>query len=163
MFDTDEGPRPATTLESLGRLPTVFKKDGVVTAGTASGITDGAAAMVIASEEAAKQHGLTPLVRVVSWGMYVRACINRACRSRGAHVAVMPGCHAHLLCVRQCRCGAHHHGVRHLRRGVGCVQAFVSSLPCGCPVAACRQLRSRARHPHGAGACEAVAGRHGLG
>lgn len=73
VFDTDEGPRPATTLESLGRLPTVFKKDGVVTAGTASGITDGAAAMVIASEGAAKEHGLTPLARVVSWGMYVRS------------------------------------------------------------------------------------------
>lgn len=68
-FETDEGPRPGTTLESLGKLPTVFKKGGAVTAGTASGITDGAAAMVIASEEAVSQHGFTPLARVVSWGI----------------------------------------------------------------------------------------------
>lgn len=71
VFDTDEGPRAGTTAESLGRLPTVFKKDGTVTAGTASGITDGAAAMVVASEEAVTANGLTPLARVVSWGMYV--------------------------------------------------------------------------------------------
>lgn len=68
-FDTDEHPRAATTMESLGKLPPVFKKDGVVTAGNASGICDGAAANVIASEEALREHNLKPLARIVSWGV----------------------------------------------------------------------------------------------
>lgn len=63
----DEHPRPQTTLETLAKLKPVFKKDGVVTAGNASGISDGAASLVVASEEAIKKHGLTPLARVVSW------------------------------------------------------------------------------------------------
>lgn len=68
-MDTDEYPRPSTTPESLAKLPSVFQKDGVVTAGTASGINDGAAALVVVSEEAVKQHGFTPLARVVSYGV----------------------------------------------------------------------------------------------
>lgn len=63
----DEHPRPQTTLETLAKLKPVFKKDGVVTAGNASGICDGAAALVVASEDAVKKHGLKPLARVVSW------------------------------------------------------------------------------------------------
>jgi len=66
-FVLDEHPRPATTIESLSKLPPVFKKDGVVTAGNASGISDGAAALVLASEAAVRKHNLTPLARVVSW------------------------------------------------------------------------------------------------
>ncbi|KNC51659.1 uncharacterized protein AMSG_12094 [Thecamonas trahens ATCC 50062] len=66
-FAIDEHPRPETTLEGLGKLPTVFKKDGVVTPGAASGICDGAASVVVASEEAANKHGLNPLARVVAW------------------------------------------------------------------------------------------------
>lgn len=69
VFDTDEHPRPQTSLESLAKLPTVFKKGGAVTAASASGIGDGAAMMVVASGEAAAKHNLTPLVRVVSWGI----------------------------------------------------------------------------------------------
>ncbi len=69
QFAIDEHPRPQTTLEILGKLPTVFKKDGVVTAGNASGICDGAAALVITTEEFAKSKGLTPLARIVSWGV----------------------------------------------------------------------------------------------
>lgn len=65
-FATDEGPR-ATTLENLARLKPVFKKDGCVTAGSASGITDGAASLIVASEAACTQHGLSPLARVVAW------------------------------------------------------------------------------------------------
>ena len=65
--DRDDHLRPETTLEGLAALPTVFKKDGVVTAGNASGIVDGAAALVIASGEAAKARGLKPLARIVSW------------------------------------------------------------------------------------------------
>jgi len=68
-FATDEHPRPQSTPENLAKLPTAFKKDGVVTAGNASGICDGAAALVIASEAAVKQHKLAPLARIVSWGV----------------------------------------------------------------------------------------------
>ena len=60
----DEHPR-ATTLEMLGNLPTPFRVGGTVTAGNASGVNDGAAALIIASEVAAKAHGLTPLARIL--------------------------------------------------------------------------------------------------
>lgn len=66
-FKTDEYPR-ATSMEALGRLSAVFKKDGRVTAGNSSGINDGAAAIVLASGEAVKKYGLKPLVKLVSWG-----------------------------------------------------------------------------------------------
>lgn len=66
VFDTDEHPR-VTTLDKMGKLPTTFKKDGVVTAASASGICDGAGALVLASEEAVKEHGLEPLCELVSW------------------------------------------------------------------------------------------------
>ncbi len=65
--ERDDHMRPETTMEILGKLPTAFKKDGVVTAGNASGIVDGAAALVIAGEGAARARGLTPLGRIVSW------------------------------------------------------------------------------------------------
>ncbi|MDF2813185.1 MAG: 3-oxoadipyl-CoA thiolase [Microvirga sp.] len=61
----DEHPRGDTTLEMLGRLPTPFRKDGTVTAGNASGVNDGAAALVIASEEAIKKYGLEPIARIL--------------------------------------------------------------------------------------------------
>jgi acetyl-CoA acyltransferase 2 len=67
VIDRDDHLRPETTLEGLAALPTVFKKDGVVTAGNASGIVDGAAALVVASGDAARRRGLTPLARIVSW------------------------------------------------------------------------------------------------
>jgi 3-oxoadipyl-CoA thiolase len=62
----DEHPRWDTTIESLARLRPAFKKDGTVTAGNASGVNDGAAAIVVASEEAARRHGLTPKARIVA-------------------------------------------------------------------------------------------------
>jgi len=65
----DEHPRPETTMEALAKLPPVFKKDGVVTAGNASGICDGAAALVVADGGWAKERGLTPLAKLVSWGV----------------------------------------------------------------------------------------------
>ena len=68
-FAVDEHPRPQSTLETLGKLPPVFKKDGVVTAGNASGICDGAASLVLATEDFAKRKGLTPLARIVQWGV----------------------------------------------------------------------------------------------
>uniref|UniRef100_A0A1B6C846 Thiolase N-terminal domain-containing protein n=1 Tax=Clastoptera arizonana TaxID=38151 RepID=A0A1B6C846_9HEMI len=69
LVEVDEHPKPQTTLEMLSKLPTVFKKDGVVTAGSASGICDGAAAVVVASEEACKEYGLTPLARLVGYSV----------------------------------------------------------------------------------------------
>ncbi|WP_421859319.1 3-oxoadipyl-CoA thiolase [Oricola sp.] len=64
VVDTDEHPRE-TSLEKLGKLPTPFRQGGSVTAGNASGVNDGAAALIIASEEAARKHGLTPIVRIL--------------------------------------------------------------------------------------------------
>jgi acetyl-CoA acyltransferase 2 len=69
QFAVDEHPRPQTTLETLAKLPPVFKKDGVVTAGNASGICDGAACLVVTTEEFAKAKGLKPLARLVQWGV----------------------------------------------------------------------------------------------
>ena len=69
QFAVDEHPRPQSTLETLGKLPPVFKKDGVVTAGNASGICDGAACLVLTTEEFAKANGLKPLARLVQWGV----------------------------------------------------------------------------------------------
>jgi len=65
----DEHPKPKTTIEQLAKLPPVFKKGGVVTAGSASGICDGAGAVILASEEAVTKHGLTPLARIVGYGV----------------------------------------------------------------------------------------------
>ena len=61
IVDTDEGPRPGTTVETLARLKPAFKKDGIVTAGNASGINDGAAAIVVMNEEKAKELGVKPM------------------------------------------------------------------------------------------------------
>jgi acetyl-CoA C-acetyltransferase len=68
IFDTDEHVRPGVTVESLSGLRPAFKKDGSVTAGNASGINDGAAALVLASQEAVDKHGLTPRAKILAWG-----------------------------------------------------------------------------------------------
>ena len=64
--ERDEHPRPQTTLEGLAKLPTPFREGGTVTAGNASGLNDGACALLLASEDAARRHGLTPRARVVA-------------------------------------------------------------------------------------------------
>ena len=64
--ERDEHPRPQTTLEGLAKLPTPFRDGGTVTAGNASGVNDGACALLVASEDAARRHGLTPRARVVA-------------------------------------------------------------------------------------------------
>lgn len=69
VFKTDEHMRPETTREALAALRPYFKKDGLVTAGNASGIGDGAAALVIASAEWAQQNGAKPIARLISWGV----------------------------------------------------------------------------------------------
>jgi acetyl-CoA acetyltransferase family protein len=66
LVDRDEHPRADTTLEGLAKLKTPFRNPGTVTAGNASGVNDGAAALIIASEAAAKKHGLTPRGRIVA-------------------------------------------------------------------------------------------------
>lgn len=67
VVEADEGPRPDTSVESLSKLRPAFKKEGSVTAGNAPGLNDGAASLLIMSEEAAKSHGLTPLAEIVDY------------------------------------------------------------------------------------------------
>ncbi|MDQ3262996.1 MAG: acetyl-CoA C-acetyltransferase [Myxococcota bacterium] len=69
VFAQDEHNRPETTVESLKKLPKVFKKDGVVHAGAASGICDGAGSFVMATRSWAEKKGLTPIGRLVNWGV----------------------------------------------------------------------------------------------
>ena len=68
LFDTDEHVRADASIEGMAALRAVFKKDGTVTAGNASGINDGAGALVLASGKAVAQHGLKPLAKILSWG-----------------------------------------------------------------------------------------------
>jgi len=67
VFDTDEHPKAGVTAVGLGKLRPAFSKDGTVTAGNASGINDGAAAVVLMTEDEASRRGLTPMARIVSW------------------------------------------------------------------------------------------------
>jgi len=67
VFDTDEHPRAGTTIESLTKLRPAFAKDGSVTAGNASGINDGAAALIVTTADEAARRGITPLARIASW------------------------------------------------------------------------------------------------
>ncbi len=69
LVSEDDHRRPETTMETLEKLPPSFKKDGMVTAGNASGIVDGAAAVVLTREKTAKERGLKPLGRIVSWAV----------------------------------------------------------------------------------------------
>jgi acetyl-CoA acyltransferase len=66
LVSRDEHPRPETTLEQLAKLPTPFRTNGTVTAGNSSGVNDGACALIIASEQAARRFGLTPRARIVT-------------------------------------------------------------------------------------------------
>ena len=66
VFAKDEGPRPGTTAESIAKLRPAFKKDGIVTAANSSGINDGAAAIVVMSEEKAKELGVKPMATWVA-------------------------------------------------------------------------------------------------
>jgi acetyl-CoA acetyltransferase family protein len=67
-FDRDEHPRPDTTVDGLRKLPKVFSKDGVIHAGAASGVADGAGVLVVATREYAERRGVKPIARVVNWG-----------------------------------------------------------------------------------------------
>jgi acetyl-CoA C-acetyltransferase len=67
VVDTDEYPKAGVTVESIAKLRPAFEKDGTVTAGNASGINDGAAAVVLMSEREAEKRGIQPMARIVSW------------------------------------------------------------------------------------------------
>jgi acetyl-CoA acetyltransferase family protein len=67
IVDTDEHPRAGSTIEGLQKLRPIVRKDGTVTAGNASGINDGSCAVLLASDEAVKEHNLEPLASVVAW------------------------------------------------------------------------------------------------
>jgi acetyl-CoA C-acetyltransferase len=85
VFDTDEHPRAGTTMEVLAKLKPVFKEDGTVTAGNASGVNDGAAAAVLMSEAKAKELGIRPLARVITT---VSAGVEPAVMGLGPAVAI---------------------------------------------------------------------------
>ncbi len=82
IFDTDEGPRPDTTLEGLAKLPPVFTKDGSVTAGNAPGVNDGAGALVLMSKEKAQALGLKPLATILG---------HATVGAEAAYIATVPG------------------------------------------------------------------------
>jgi 3-oxoadipyl-CoA thiolase len=67
VVDRDEHPRPGSTIDGLAKLKPIVREDGSITAGNASGINDGACALLIASEAAAKRHDLEPIARVIAW------------------------------------------------------------------------------------------------
>lgn len=67
IVDTDEGPRADTSMDTLGKLKPAFKKDGSVTAGNAPGLNDGAASLMVVSEEFARAHGLQPLAEIIDY------------------------------------------------------------------------------------------------
>ena len=69
VVDKDDHLRPDTTMEGLAKLPSAFSKDGTVTAGNASGIVDGGAALILASDRAVQEKGLTPVARLVNWAV----------------------------------------------------------------------------------------------
>ena len=69
VVSVDEHPRPGSTIEALQKLKPIVRENGCVTAGNASGINDGACALLLASDTAAARHGLTPLARIVSWSV----------------------------------------------------------------------------------------------
>jgi acetyl-CoA C-acetyltransferase len=86
LFDTDEHPRPETTLADLGRLKPAFKKDGTVTAGNSSGVNDAGAAVLVTSREFAQRRGLKPLARVVG---YASAALDPAYMGMGPYHATV--------------------------------------------------------------------------
>jgi acetyl-CoA C-acetyltransferase len=85
LFDTDEHPREGTTMEGLAKLKTMFKENGTVTAGNASGVNDGAAAAILMSEEKAKELGIRPLARVITT---VSAGVDPALMGLGPSIAI---------------------------------------------------------------------------
>src|SRR5207245_669611 len=94
----DDHRRPETTMETLEKLPPSFKKDGIVTAGNASGIVDGGAAVVVTTKKTAKERGLRPVGRIVSWAV---AGVDPSIMGIGAVPAAPKGLEAGGLIVEQ--------------------------------------------------------------
>ena len=109
MVDTDEYPRAGTTKEVLAKLKPAFHKDGTVTAGNASGINDGAAAVVLMSAAEAAKRGLKPLARIVSWA---QAGVDPAVMGTGPIPAIAGGVEEGRLEGRRSRPGRGQRGVR---------------------------------------------------
>jgi acetyl-CoA C-acetyltransferase len=86
LFDTDEQPRPETTLDALAKLKPAFKTDGTITAGNASGVNDAASALVLASRDFAERRGLKPLARIVD---YTSAALDPAYMGLGPYHATI--------------------------------------------------------------------------
>jgi acetyl-CoA acetyltransferase family protein len=80
IFAQDDHLRPGSTLEALSRLPPAFSRDGCVTAGNASGIVDGGAALILSSEKGVREHGVTPLARLTAWAT---VGVDPACMGMG--------------------------------------------------------------------------------
>ena len=87
VVDTDEHPKHGTTVEVLAKLRPAFDKNGTVTAGNASGINDGAAAVVLMTADAAAKRGITPLARIVSWATAGRRPGDHGQRGRSRRAA----------------------------------------------------------------------------
>ena len=85
IFDTDEHPRPDTTLEALSKLKPVVKPNGTVTAGNASGVNDGSCALLIASKAAVSKFGLTPRARIVADNHGGSCAAHHGIRTRSGH------------------------------------------------------------------------------
>jgi acetyl-CoA acetyltransferase family protein len=86
LFDTDEHPRPDTTLEGLAKLKPAFKENGTVTAGNSSGVNDAAAALVVTSRGFAEKRGLRPLARIIG---YASAALDPAYMGLGPYHATL--------------------------------------------------------------------------
>src|SRR5712691_11611656 len=128
VVDTDEHPKHGTTFEILAKLRPAFDKNGTVTAGNASGINDGAAAVVLMTAEAAARRGLTPLARIVSWATAgvdpaimgtgpIPASIptgstSMAARSRSATRSAPPAPESSSRCSTRCRSATPRRGWR---------------------------------------------------
>ena len=109
VVDTDEHPRAGTTVEKLTKLPTPFRENGTVTAGNASGVNDGAAALLIANEATVKRYGLTPIARVVAGAT---AGVAPRIMGMGPQVATEKLMATHRLRHGRLRCDRAERGVR---------------------------------------------------
>ncbi len=135
VVDKDEHPRADTTLEALAKLKTPFRTPGTVTAGNASGVNDGAAAMILASEAAVKAHGLTPRARVL--GM-ASAGVPPRIMGIGPVPATRKLMERLGLQDRRLRRDRAQRGVRHRRRSPACASS-------GCPTTPSTSTRTAAR------------------
>ena len=123
MVFRDDHMRPETTMDVLAKLPAAFKKDGCVTAGNASGIVDGGAALILASREAADRHGVRPIGRLVDWAVGRRRSGLHGHGTRASHPR---GAEARRHDARRSRPDR---GQRGVRRAVSCRREGARARP----------------------------------